>query len=416
LSQTFKRGDAYTPDEKRRIWDAYERQMAKSGKVNWSILGRELGHNRQAIQRAVAQMLAPPAPEPVVVELPEPSIPADLPPTLDDDRAARRANIELREIKQKYTQALDELHQAEARFDAATAVRQPVEPIRIETDPSINGGQATAIMMASDWHVGERVDAATVNGLNTYTPEIAEQRAAKFFQNGLKLVNKERQDVRIDNLILWLGGDLITGYIHPELEESNYLSPTEEAILVKRLVIGGLKMLRDSGEFKQILVVCSFGNHGRTTEKRRISTGYKNSFEWMTYCDLAALFEDDPIIKFQVTSGYLNYVRCYDYTLRFHHGDNVRFQGGVGGVTIPLNKFIARTNQQQWADCDFLGHFHQLDLFARWRRFCVNGSLIGFNSYAQAIGASPEPPQQGFQLLDSRRGFTIAAPILVGEA
>jgi rhodanese-related sulfurtransferase len=40
-----------------------------------------------------------------------------------------------------------------------------------------------------------------------------------------------------------------------------------------------------------IKVVCKFGNHGRTGEKIRISTGYKNSYEWMVYHFIAAEFE-----------------------------------------------------------------------------------------------------------------------------
>jgi hypothetical protein len=41
----------------------------------------------------------------------------------------------------------------------------------------------------------------------------------------------------------------------------------------------------------------------------------------------------------------------------------------------------------------------------------VNGSGIGFNAYAQRIGASPEEPMQGFCLLDKKYGLTIKTPI-----
>jgi len=339
----------------------------------------------------------------------------EAPSGVSADRKARAMKQEIETLGKKYKEALGQIEESDLRLNAMLSVKQHVEPIRIEPDPSISGGQATALWLASDWHVGERVDGHTINYINEYNPEIAERRAINFFRNGLKLVRKERQDVQIDTLILWLGGDLISGYIHDELEESNYLSPTEEARLAKRLIIGGLKMLKENGDFKQIIVPCSFGNHGRTTKKRRVSTGYKNSYEWMLYNDLADLFDGDEVIKFQVTNGYLNYLQCYDKRLRFHHGDNVSYQGGVGGVTIPLNKFIARTNQQQWADLDSIGHYHQRTPYAYWCRFQINGSLIGFNSFAQSIGASPEEPVQNFQLIDSTRGLTIAAPIKVIE-
>jgi hypothetical protein len=46
-------------------------------------------------------------------------------------------------------------------------------------------------------------------------------------------------------------------------------------------------------------------------------------------------------------------------------------------------------------------------------RIQVNGSVIGFNAYAMSIKATPEPPQQFFHLLDSRRGKTAQCPIWV---
>lgn len=347
--------------------------------------------------------------EPEIEIKPEPVPVAD---RVTADREAQRAQGDLRDLRDKYKHALEKIAELESQAEAFAATRQNVAPVRIQPDESIQGGQAAAILLASDWHVGEKVDPATVNYLNEYNPEIAERRAKNFFANGLRLVRKERQDINIDTLVLWLGGDLITGFIHEELQENNYLSPTEESRFAKSLIIGGLKMLKEQGEFKRIVVPCSFGNHGRTTPKRRVSTGYRNSYEWMMYHDLADLFAGDDVIQFQVVNGYLNYVEIYGKTLRFHHGDNVGYSGGVGGITISLNKFIARTNQQRRADCDFLGHFHQLDGYARWRKFVTNGSLIGFNSYAQSIAASPEEPLQAFQLLDAQRGFTLSAPVI----
>jgi hypothetical protein len=45
----------------------------------------------------------------------------------------------------------------------------------------------------------------------------------------------------------------------------------------------------------------------------------------------------------------------------------------------------------------------------------VNGSLIGYNSYARAFGFEPEPPKMQFQLLDKKRGFTLNNPIILDD-
>lgn len=42
----------------------------------------------------------------------------------------------------------------------------------------------------------------------------------------------------------------------------------------------------------------------------------------------------------------------------------------------------------------------------------MTGSLCGFDTYAQSIGASKEPPLQAYRLLDSKYGFTGFNPII----
>jgi len=81
-------------------------------------------------------------------------------------------------------------------------------------------------------------------------------------------------------------------------------------------------------------------------------------------------------------------------------------------LTIPLNKKIARWDTGNRAHLTTLGHFHQK---VDGGSFLVNGSLIGYNEFAQAIGASYEPPQQVFYLIDARNGGekTVVAPVFV---
>jgi hypothetical protein len=390
---------------------------------NKARVAAELGVDRGVVAKYVRGMNLPPrdpAPEEVAAKIiakyetpeAEPD-PATLEDQVIEDREQLRASFEKGDLKSKYKFALQQLQEAEARLEAVLQITQPVKPFKIAANPRLDGGQATVIVQASDWHVGERVDADTVNNLNEYNPDIAQARGSLFFQNTLRLVRNFRKDVAIEHLVLWLGGDLITGYIHDELEESNYLSPTEESIFAKRLIMGGLKLWKESGDFKQITVVTSYGNHGRIGHKKRISTGHKNSYEWMMYKDLEGFYAEDEVIKFQVGNGYFNYLDIYDKTCRFHHGDNVKYQGGVGGVLVPLNKFIQRSNSQRRADADFIGHLHQRIPLNMVYGSAINSSLIGFNAYALSLGASPEPPTQNLQLVDSKRGFTIAAPIIV---
>lgn len=301
-----------------------------------------------------------------------------------------------------------ELQTAEARhvfWDALTQGSTNALANVIDVSPNIS--PATAVLMASDWHVGERVDRENTNGLNEYNPDIATERSQRFFINACRLIRKERTNHDIRQAVLWLGGDLITGYIHEELEESNFLSPIEETLLVQDLIEEGVRRLLK--EVDQVTVICNYGNHGRSTKKKRHNTGAKNSYEWLLYQQLKRKVQS---VQWNVTTGYFSYHQIHGHTLRFHHGDGIKYFGGIGGVTVPLIKFINRCNTQRAAAIDIIGHFHTLTFHSQ---FVVNGSLIGVTPYSMSSGCPYERPQQGFLVLAEKYGVVAQAPILVTE-
>lgn len=272
--------------------------------------------------------------------------------------------------------------------------------------------EATAFMIASDWHVEEPVCIEAMAGFNEFNLEIAEQRARNFFKNGLYLVKKEMQNAKIENVVLGLLGDFISNYIHPELEEEALLSPILALEFVEDLLIEGIRFLLKDGSFKKLIIPCCFGNHGRTTDKMRFSTGWSNSYETLMYRHIQKVFADDPRVEVKLTQGYHNILDVYGYLIRFHHGDAMRGGNGIGGITIPVNRSILKWNIKEMATLDVFGHFHQLQFQSR---FVCNGSLIGYNQYAQRFGCEPEAPRQAFFLIDKDHGRTVCAPIFVND-
>jgi hypothetical protein len=281
-----------------------------------------------------------------------------------------------------------------------------IRPQTLSVDMS-DKSEAVAIAMASDWHVEETVESASVNGLNQYNLSISKSRIEKFFATIARLTEIERHGAKIDDLILWLGGDLMTGMIHEELAESNSKTPTQVILWLQDRLADGISTLKP--HFKRIIIPTSYGNHGRTTQKPRHATGAAHSYEWLLYKILEGRFADDQQVEWQIADQYFNFMTVYDRRLRFHHGDGLKFQGGIGGLTIPTEKAIASWNKSpNRADLDIFGHWHQ---FQQNRHWLCNGSLIGYNAYALSIKASFEPPTQTFFLLDKKRGRTMTAPI-----
>jgi hypothetical protein len=275
--------------------------------------------------------------------------------------------------------------------------------------------EMTAIVLASDWHVEEVVRPESVMGRNAFNLQVAEYRVQRFFDSIVWHFEHHRASglLSIRDLVLWLGGDLYSGYIHPELEESNELSPTETILWLLPRLRDGIKGLLEVLELERLVVPCSYGNHGRTTIKRRVSTGYANSFDWLLYHELARAFEGDKRVHFEITASAHQYVDVYGHILHFHHGDEIKFQGGVGGLGIPLLKRVPMWDRVRPADMHFIGHWHQLRDYGR---AIVNGSLIGFSPYSLSLGAEYEPPLQAFCLFDKSRGCSLPSKLWVGDS
>lgn len=286
-------------------------------------------------------------------------------------------------------------------------------PISITPTVSKSVNEATAILVASDWHVEEVVEAELVNGRNFYNLDESRARAERFFERGLRLVNICRRDVAIPHVVLGVLGDMISGSIHADLAESNLLPPIDAAMRCADYLTGGiefwLKHFKKSGT--RLSVLCHTGNHGRITPDRRIHTEAGNSLERMLYTLVARHFKDVEGVDFCIARAYHTYMPVYDERIRWHHGHAIRYQGGVGGLFVPAFRSCDRWNRtKQPATLDIFGHHH-------WRldggTFLSNGSLIGYSPFSVQGGYPFQEPEQLFTLIDKKRGRTTVWPIFV---
>ena len=323
-----------------------------------------------------------------------------------------KKDLELKREKTEKRRLLREVLSQEKRLKVIHRLAEMnAPPIVSAKKPHLGGKrEAAAVVLCSDWHVEEPVYPEQVNGMNRYNLDIARQRIDRLLQGILWLLRMHRESFKIKELVLWLGGDLMSGYIHDELVESNLLSPVETILWLQKELVTFINVLLKHGGLERLYIPCSYGNHGRTTAKRRISTGAENSYEWMMYQNLAERYENNPKVIVRAPKSPLVYLQVYDYVLRFAHGDQLGFQGGVGGLTIPLNKKIANWDHGQKADITNIGHWHT---YTSLENAVVNGSLIGYNAYAVNGGFKYEDPVQAFYLVDSKRGKTASYPIWV---
>jgi hypothetical protein len=287
--------------------------------------------------------------------------------------------------------------------------QQKVAAIPMHAERKKGPHSAVAIVQWSDWHVAERVYKAKTNGLNAYNPDIAKARVKALTENTLKLIDLNRRSVVIDELLLVLGGDFITGFLHEELAQTNCMGVSEETYFAQSLLEQSVGSILNNAKMKRVRIVCHRGNHGRTTRKVQFKNDFETSWETLIYWNLRDRLSGDGA-EWVIPESDVHYTTLQKgCDIRTIHGHQVKYQGGIGGISVPLTRWIVRQNQTHMAIATMLGHFHTFNPAAH---YSICASLKGHDEYAQSLGFVYEPPSQLFMLFDcERKQLTTRNPI-----
>lgn len=324
------------------------------------------------------------------------------------DIVKRQYESKLKGEQEKYRNILSAYEDLNDKYDDALQLKEFPMISSVPFIPEL-GRQGASLVVWSDWHVGKLIEPKSVNGLNRYNPEVAKKRAEVCADSTIKLINRDADEFEKHHTVLFLSGDFIEGYIHPESQRVvNTMTPIEEVAFAQELLANNILSLLENSKTDQITVICRTGNHSRMTKRMESSIDHRTNYETMLYAFLAQKFKGE--INFSLPQSDIGYTDILGKTIRDFHGWQVSYGGGIGGLTIPLTKFIQRQNSNRKADFNILGHFHQCSLPTK--DSMLNGSLCGFDTYAQSIGATIEPPTQAYRLIDSKYGITGFNPII----
>lgn len=323
------------------------------------------------------------------------------------DAELSRLRAERDDFRARYKAALSQIDAERQRADTLAGL-VGVRAKKLSTQRKNTAKHpATMLLLLSDWHVEELVRLET-NGLNRFDLGIADRRIAELAERFAVILDHERRLADIRRVCLWVGGDLISGHIHDDTAELAQLAPLAATRWAGERVRGFIDAVAKQAD--EVIVATSCGNHGRTGDPR-IGTEMDHSFEQNLYLTLQAN-EQLPNVRWQVSENYLNHIDLDGFRVRAHHGHAYKSFGGVGGITIPVNKRNAAWDASHGrADLTVFGHWHQM-AWLRSHRYVSNGSVIGHSAYATRIGATYEAPCQAAVVIDHRRNeVTKAMPI-----
>ena len=313
-------------------------------------------------------------------------------------------------IRKEADQLIADNNRLRIELEASFKLRNNTDFKEFLYKPLSKDTESVAVVLASDWHVEEEVKSETVNGLNEYNLDVARRCAELFFQNTLKLVEKERHATKIDTLILALLGDFITGRLHEENIENALLQTADAMVFAEGLIVAGIEYLLKNSDLN-LIIPCHSGNHARITKKVHFSNEQGLSVELIAYKHIAARFEGNPRVKILISRAYMSYIDVGGYTIAFQHGHGIAYGGAYGGITTSVIKRVRIWEQSRHADLYCFGHHHtQFD----GGFFIANGSMIGYGARGLALAYAYEPRMQQFFLINLKhRRKTVVAPILL---
>ena len=324
-------------------------------------------------------------------------------------------SVNINEIQQPIIVKVKEEREDEKEYQEYLKQKNKVEEIEVLPFENfefkfdeIDEGEKYAVALFSDAHIEETVNPQSVMSLNEYNIDVAKQRIQNYFSNLVHCLNKDE----VSHLIFASLGDTISGYIHEELTQTNGLSPLEATQLAQGLIFNGLKFICEKSNIKDIYFIGIVGNHSRVTKKIQHANGYKMSYEWLMYQNVKERCEAVGLpITFNLPESEMAVVDTQDNRrFLFIHGFQIKSSGSgtVCGIYPALNRLAMKWDKIFHQDKIYLGHFHSCVSIPN---AMVNGSVIGYNSFALTNGFGYERPAQQYEVYDTKIGLLLTRQI-----
>src|SRR4029077_2722908 len=350
-----------------------------------------------------------------------PKDPLDFEITIDVQAEATREQLQIARLKQEVSRLKAHTSELEKLAIASDGVRDLLGTLgapNVISDPEWLRGASekrsvtgTAVLFVSDIHFDEVVAREQVGGSNEYDREIATQSIKNTFRSAIILLKGFMAAPKYDGIVCPLGGDLLSGNIHEELQLTNEQPIQVSMLALEELLIEGLGGLAD--EFGKVHVPCVVGNHGRMTRKPVAKNRAFESFEWPIYQRLAAYFKQDSRLTFDIPDGPDSFFSIYSTRFCLTHGDQFRGGDGVGWILVPIGRGLSRKQFRQQAmgdpfDVMMIGHWHQ---YIQLSNLIINGSIKGMDEYAYQGNFAFQEPEQALFVVHPEVGVTARWPV-----
>jgi len=291
------------------------------------------------------------------------------------DKRAATYKAESTYYKKLYQRAIKDSNKSEILVDTIKRYVTPFKPVKqypTRKPGSVKRGHKAQVMVAplTDTHVGDNVKREQTVGLNEYDIELFSRRMWGWSNQVLTLAEYRRNICDVDELVIPMLGDMISGDIHEELARTNIDNCMMQMMYGAKIISQALMFL--APHFEEIKVPCVVGNHGRMTRKIQSKDRYMD-WDYMLYQWVSVFVSKQTNIKFEIPKSTSHISTIANRNVLMMHGDSI---GGGGATATILRSVTALRSVLQYktqlvTDDEFniassfddvlLGHFHRVD-------------------------------------------------------
>ena len=307
------------------------------------------------------------------------------------DKKTQTYKAEASYWKKLYEHSIKATAKKELIVDTIQNMAPAIRAVSIPKAKKPKGSHKSQICVAplTDLHIGDKVEAEQMAGLNEYSIDIFNKRLFGWANTLLQLVELRRNSVPINELVIPMLGDMISGDIHEELARTNIDNCMGQMIRGANLVAQALMFL--AGNFATIRVHGVVGNHGRMTRKPPMKDKYMD-WDYMLYQWVAAFCREQKNITFDIPKSFVNSFEAGNKRILIMHGDSVP---GSGVGTSILRQVSNFRNVLHYAfDSVMMGHFHRIDeMDIGTGEVHICGTMKGGDEYALQKLVVYSPPK-----------------------
>lgn len=333
----------------------------------------------------------------------------------------RRAETDIQQLRREVKSARDQLIEMQDMRDWVEGLSREVrKPALLPYKEGAQGATGhTAKVFISDVHAGEMVNPAQLGGLNAYNKDICQRRLERLARKVVFLLNNY-SNVKLDKLVVTLGGDLISGGIHEELAKTDDMTAAESVLFVSGVLADVIATWSKKLKLP-IDVYCVPGNHGRTTRKNETKDMVANSYDTLVCQFVEKSLQGIGDITFYYPESGEAVYSIYRWTILDLHGHTTGARGG-GGVYGPAYAMVrgahkTRMNYQSRGIIFhemFQGHLHTTLRVMPYHH--ANGSVIGPNEFSMNfLKAEPEPASQSMWIFHPDNRIVDEKTIYLGK-